>query len=218
MIVVSLSNVPPRLKGFLTKYLWEISTGVYVGSVNVRIKDAIWDRICDNTENAGKAIMVFPATNEQGFDFQIIGSTWVPVDYEDLKLIMRPTEKKKDKVEELQNNKESDHRNNVKQSYVMIDLETTGLDSNRDEILEIGALRIRNGQLENTYERIIKTKVPEEICLLTGITQEEANEGITLKKALEELSEFINGDTVAGYNIRMFDLKFLKKAYSNYKM
>ena len=73
MIVISLSNVPPKLRGFLTKYLWEISTGVYVGNVNARIRESLWERVTKNSTEISKAIMVFPSDNEQGFDFMNMG-------------------------------------------------------------------------------------------------------------------------------------------------
>lgn len=45
MIVVTLSKVPPSLRGDLTKWYQEIQTGVYVGSVNARVRDLLWERI-----------------------------------------------------------------------------------------------------------------------------------------------------------------------------
>ena len=211
MIVISLTNVPQRLKGYLTKYLWEISTGVFVGSVNARIRSLLWNRICDNTEDVGKAIMVYQASNEQGFDFEVIGSSWVPVDYEGLKLIMRP----KCSIQDNSSDQKDDEKNtNDTGEYVMIDLETTGIDPVNDEILEIGAIRIVDGEEREVFERIIKVSVPGEIAELTGITQEMANEGKDKGSVLNELKAFIQDSEVVGYNIRMFDIRFLKKAFA----
>lgn len=214
MIVISMTNVPECLKGYLTRYLWEISTGVFVGTVNVRIRNLIWNRICENTEDVGKAIMVYQASNEQGFDFEVIGSSWIPIDYEGLKLIMRPKTIPKSNLER----KDRDEHKRVTDDYVLIDLETTGIDPSRHEILEIGAIRVVNGEEKDIFERIIKVKVPDEIIELTGITQEEADRGDEKEKVLIELKNFIKDSDVVGYNIRMFDIRFLKKAYSECKI
>ena len=206
MIVVSLSNVPPKLRGFLTKYLWEISTGVYAGKVNARIREALWKRITENTNEISKAIMVFPSNNEQGFDFYTEGSSWIPVDFDGLKLIMRPDKNKRDKQ-----NLTCDSRSLLEHSYVVLDIETTGLDIDKDRILEIGAIKITDGYETERFEKIINIKVPSEIIELTGITQDQADEGVDIIDAIMMLGEFINGVVTIGYNIKMFDVKFLKK-------
>lgn len=203
MIVISLSNVPPKLRGFLTKYLWEISTGVYVGNVNARIRESLWERVTKNSTEISKAIMVFPSDNEQGFDFYEYGSSWKAIDYEGLKLIMRPNE-----------DSSYSKKNALTESYVVLDLETTGLDPEHDNILEIGAVRFEKGVETNKLDIIVKTQVPDNITELTGITQEMSDKGIDVKEALEKLNSFISQDTVIGFNIRMFDLKFLKKECS----
>lgn len=202
MIVINISNVPPKLRGFLTKYLWEIDTGTYVGNVNARIRELLWKRISDN--NAfGRATMVFPADNEQGFDFYTLGSAWEPVDFEGLKLILRPnnngTEKSAKSI------------SGIPKRYVVLDLETTGLDIEKDRIIEIGAVRVIKGEICESFDRIIKTKIPDEIILLTGITQEMADGGVDIVTAIEELKLFIGEDITIGFNIRMFDLKMIKK-------
>ena len=59
---------------------------------------------------------------------------------------------------------------------IALDLETTGLNPRTDSILEIGAVRIKNGQVEDTYAAFINIgkKIPEFIVGLTGITDEMA--------------------------------------------
>ena len=53
-----MTNCPPSLRGDLSKWLCEINTGVYVGNVSSRVRDAIWDRVCENLKN-GQATLVF---------------------------------------------------------------------------------------------------------------------------------------------------------------
>lgn len=207
MIIVSLSNVPNKLRGFLTEYLQEISIGVYIGNANAKIRNILQKRIVDNTNNISKAIMVFPADNEQGFDFYVLGSCQSPVDYDGLKLIVRPSYETKPEIES----------NQVlicaEKEYIVLDLETTGLDPDKDRIIEIGALHIKNGVEIDRMECIIQTIIPYEIELLTGINQNQANNGINIKEALVLLNNFINNNTIVGFNIRLFDLKFLRKEY-----
>ena len=53
MIVVTLTDCPPRLRGDLSKWLLEINTGVYVGQLNKRVREELWKRICDNLPDDG---------------------------------------------------------------------------------------------------------------------------------------------------------------------
>ena len=71
MIVLTMTNCPPKLRGDLSKWLLEINTGVYVGNVNARVRELIWKRVCENIKN-GQATLVFPANNEQHMDMYTI--------------------------------------------------------------------------------------------------------------------------------------------------
>lgn len=92
MVVVTLSNCPARLRGDLSKWMFEISTGVYVGSMSSRVRDLLWARICGNLKN-GRAVMVFSAASEQGLDFRVHNTSWEPVDFDGIKIMRRPSEK-----------------------------------------------------------------------------------------------------------------------------
>lgn len=89
MVVVVLAVVPERLRGHLTRWLLEISPGVYVGKVSARVRDLLWEQILENCRH-GRAIMAYSTDNEQGLAFRTHGQEWEPVDYEGLTLIMRP--------------------------------------------------------------------------------------------------------------------------------
>ena len=60
MIILTLTNCPPALRGDLTKWLVEIHTGVYVGRVSARVRDNLWDRVKEHSKT-GKATLVYPA-------------------------------------------------------------------------------------------------------------------------------------------------------------
>ena len=53
-----MTDCPPRLRGDLSKWLCEINTGVYVGQLSSRVRDALWDRVCKNLQT-GRATMVY---------------------------------------------------------------------------------------------------------------------------------------------------------------
>ena len=59
-------------------------------------------------------------------------------------------------------------------TYVALDLETTGLSPMRDQILEIGAARVENGEITGTYETFVDSgvEIQERITDLSGITAE----------------------------------------------
>ena len=205
MIVLSIQNAPPKLRGYLTKYMFQISSGVYVGNVNAKIRDAIWDRIIDMSESTTKAIFVHTTNTEQGFEFKTLHNSWKPIDYDGLELILIPYEK------EIQIHPVSD-------SYVVLDLETTGLNPKVDDILEIGAILVENQEIVAEYDELVCTNVPDDITELTGITQEMSDAGVDILDALNGLNEFISKRDVIGYNIKHFDLPFLLEAYNKYNM
>lgn len=89
MIVLVLSACPPGLRGYLTRWLLEISAGVFVGKVSKRVRELMWQRTVDMVRT-GRAIMVFSARNEQGLDFLVHGHHWEPIDVEGVKLMLRP--------------------------------------------------------------------------------------------------------------------------------
>ena len=89
IVVVAITNCPPKLRGDLSKWLFEVNTGVYTGNLSSRVRDAVWDRICQNI-GSGSATMVFSAGNEQNLDFRVCNSSWTPVDYDGIKLMRRP--------------------------------------------------------------------------------------------------------------------------------
>ena len=74
MTIIVLTDCPPRLRGDLTKWLMEINTGVYVGNLNPRVRDALWERVCDHVKS-GRATMVYRANNEQHMQFRVHNTT-----------------------------------------------------------------------------------------------------------------------------------------------
>lgn len=94
--------------------------------------------------------------------------------------------------------------------YSVIDIETTGFDPKRDSIIEIGVLKVSNGEIVNTYSTLIKSKneISEFIENLTGISNKDLENAKDLKTALSEFVEFVGNDILVGHNVS-FDINFL---------
>ncbi len=199
LITLSLNNVPPRLRGFLTKYLWEINTGVYVGNVSARVRIGILKRCTELLNPESKLIMVYPADNEQGFQIETYGIEYTAIDFDGLQLVR----KKQERTLPVRNKK-------IETSYVVLDLETTGLDVSKDHIVEMGALRIEDSEVTERFQRLIDVPVSADIAKLTGIEPDQIKDKCDIRDALCDLSEFIKGFPVVGYNIRAFDARILQ--------
>lgn len=89
MVVLVVTACPAGLRGHLTRWLLEISPGVFVGVLSRRVRELVWDRVCELIKD-GRAIMISPARNEQRLEFQVHGHDWEPVDIDGLSLIRRP--------------------------------------------------------------------------------------------------------------------------------
>ncbi len=102
--------------------------------------------------------------------------------------------------------------------YICLDLETTGLSPKTDRIIEIGAVRVRQGKVEDTFHRLInpRMKLEERITDLTGIGQKDLEGQPVLEAVLPELEEFLGEDVLVGHRIS-FDYSFLKRAFVNQK-
>lgn len=97
------------------------------------------------------------------------------------------------------------------QILVSLDLETTGLDSEDDAIIEIGAVKFRGEQDIETFHTLVNPHRPlsYRICMLTGINQEELETAPDFSKVADGLVAFIGDHPIVGQNIN-FDLEFLR--------
>ncbi|HZU85978.1 MAG TPA: exonuclease domain-containing protein, partial [Anaerolineaceae bacterium] len=97
-------------------------------------------------------------------------------------------------------------------SIVAIDIETTGLDSAVDAIIEIGAVRFNGARVEGEWSTLINPgrPIPAMITQLTGITNEMVRNAPPVKAVIQELADFVGSDPVLGHSVR-FDLSFLQR-------
>ena len=95
-------------------------------------------------------------------------------------------------------------------TFVVIDVETTGLKSMTDEIIEIGAIYFENWEPCLKFETLIKPskKISSQITHLTGITNEMVSNSPAFYQIVQSLNEFVGKKNIVGHNL-FFDLCFL---------
>lgn len=100
----------------------------------------------------------------------------------------------------------------INDTYVVFDIETTGFSSSYDKIIEIGAVKIQNGLIIDSFSTFInpEVKIPYRITELTGITNDMVKDAYTIDKVLPEFIEFINGSVLVAHNAN-FDTSFIRK-------
>ena len=87
MLVTVVENAPPRLRGRLAIWLLEVRAGVYVGHVNRRVREMIWNQI-EKGIGEGNAVMVWSTNTESGFDFVTLGANRrIPKDMDGIRLV-----------------------------------------------------------------------------------------------------------------------------------
>lgn len=311
MTVFTLSACPPGLRGDVTRWLVEISTGVYVGNLSARVRENLWKRVCEHLKT-GKATMIYSAHNEQGFAIRVHNTEWTPVDFDGVHLMRKPLPKASESAPEtellidIEDNMFDNDADEIVQCAEMcynatdgcettyglemtalaipetydvstksavrtttsepteqrilsdeargdevarqhydikykqkcthvkralpydqwpddvplpldatvIDIETTGLNADSDRMIEVAAVRIRNGQKVEEFQRLIRytAPLPEVIRNLTGINSEMLENGaVDESEALKELLDFIGMDVIIGHNVA-FDIEFVQNA------
>ena len=218
--VITLKSVPSSLRGDLSKWMQEISPGVYIGNFNSRIREKLWQRVKENV-GTGDATISFYSTNELGYDFKTHNTNRKVINFDGIPLVL--IEKS---VEDCNFNKKFGYsnaskihktkkylnksKNEFKRQVIFIDIETSGLDENSARILEIGAVKSRS---KEEFSRIIYSDIElsREISNLTGITMDIVEEGDDVTKVLQDFLDFVADHDLIGYNVN-FDLAFINRS------
>ncbi len=77
MTIIVLTHCPVGLRGFLTRWLLEISPGVFLGNPSARIRDALWDEVRQYAGN-GRALLAYSTNSEQGYTFRTHATSGIP--------------------------------------------------------------------------------------------------------------------------------------------
>ncbi len=95
-------------------------------------------------------------------------------------------------------------------SFVVFDIETTGLNTRQNEIIEIGALKVKDGAIIDKFSTLIKPKSPISsfITNLTGITNQMVRNAPQIDEVLTNFMDFVGDNTLMGHNVN-FDINFI---------
>jgi DNA polymerase-3 subunit alpha (Gram-positive type) len=101
-------------------------------------------------------------------------------------------------------------------TFVVFDIETTGFSSEQDRIIEIGAVKIENGQVIDRFNELINPKIsiPYKITELTSISNDMVKDRKTIEDVLPRFLDFVGDSVVVAHNAE-FDTGFIKSKCRN---
>ena len=97
--------------------------------------------------------------------------------------------------------------------YILFDLETTGLSTENDQVVEISALKITGGDITDEFSTLVNPgiHIPYQASSINGITDEMVKEAPDMEHALKDFISFIGDSILVGHNIKRFDLGFIQR-------
>ena len=115
-------------------------------------------------------------------------------------------------VDDLKDIIENSKNQSLDDRYVVFDLETTGLSPNTCKIIEIGAVKVENGQIVHRFSTVVNPKepIPYKIEELTSIRDDMVIDAPTIEEILPEFMKFCEGSIMVAHNAE-FDMSFIKK-------
>ena len=104
----------------------------------------------------------------------------------------------------------------IDSEFVVFDIETTGFSSINDKIIEIGAVKVKDGNIVDRFSHFVNPEVniPAKIIELTGITDDMVKDADTVDIVLKNFREFTKGAILVAHNAP-FDTSFIKKNYKD---
>jgi DNA polymerase-3 subunit epsilon/ATP-dependent DNA helicase DinG len=99
----------------------------------------------------------------------------------------------------------------MKQTYIALDLETTGFDPISDQVLEIAAIKFQGDTILETFETLINpgVEIPAMVSHITGISAGTVQDAPYFEQVMDNLTKFLGNYPIVGHNIE-FDLNFLE--------
>jgi len=104
-------------------------------------------------------------------------------------------------------------------TFVVFDIETTGLSAVNDMITEIGAIKVENGKIIDTFSQLINPErpIPEKITNLTGITDDMVKDKPTIGEIINDFKEFIKDHVLVAHNAS-FDVGFIREKFKLFNL
>ncbi len=135
-------------------------------------------------------------------EFELLLSNGFPIEIDDDNIILKTA---KNLIKE--------------QTFCIVDIETNGGHvSKGDQIIEIGAIKYKNGVIVDKYESLVYAKsIPEYIQEVTNITPKMLEEAPTINRVLEEFKLFLEDDVFVAHNIK-FDYNFVSNSLEKYDL
>lgn len=98
-------------------------------------------------------------------------------------------------------------------TFIVVDIETTGLSPKNDEIIEIGAVKVNNFKVIDKFDTFVKPvkSIPYNITKLTGINNDMVKDAPSSDIAIKMFKEFAADNVLVAHNAK-FDISFLRKA------
>ena len=192
-IELQLHSKMTNLDGFLDN----------VDIVNV-LKDWDWDAIgITDTETLQGLPDLYEAIKKTGKKM-LPGAELLLVE-DELRILTNLSEKEVPEINDIKD-----------QEFVVFDLETTGLSRFADKITEIGAVRIKNGEITETFNELVNPEklIPEKVTELTGITNEMVMDKAKIDQALPRFLDFAKDAILVGQNSD-FDIGFVRENAHN---
>lgn len=103
-------------------------------------------------------------------------------------------------------------KNGLPDNYTSIDIETTGLNTQSDRIVELGAVRIRDGKPSGSFSQLVNPgfPLPAKTTEITGITAGDILGQPDTTTALKAFFAFCDDDILLGHNIKRFDMPMIR--------
>ena len=103
-------------------------------------------------------------------------------------------------------------------NYIIFDLETTGLSTDKDAVVEMSALKVISGEVAEEYSTLVNPgmHIPSVASSINGITDDMVKNAPDMEEALKGFIEFIGDLDLVGHNIYRFDMKFIQRDSERY--
>lgn len=97
--------------------------------------------------------------------------------------------------------------------YVLFDIETTGLSPESDEVVELSAIKVQNGDVIDEFSMLVNPgiHIPYTASSINGITDDMVEDAPKMYQVLKDFVTFIGNSVLMGHNIKRFDLKFIQR-------
>jgi len=103
-------------------------------------------------------------------------------------------------------------------NFCIVDIETNGSKPEKHQIIEIGAVKVKNGKIVDQYESLVQcNEISRHITELTGISVEDTKDAPPLQRVLNEFKAFIGTDIFVAHAVK-FDYSFISAMYQKLNM